>query len=390
MEDTKTKILKAAESLISRNGLDQTTIASIAGDAGVADSLVYQYFRNKQDLLFSVAENRFEEALALLDEQLQGIQDPESRLRKLIWYGLRYNDLHSRYLRILLFECRSNKDFYASPAYQRLRRHAGILLRILTEGAAAGAFCRRVDMRLVRDMIYGVLDAEAVSRMATGEITESVADFDDIMALILPMIHPRDTDRTQSKEDRILSAAESAFSEKGFGKATILEIARRAEVAEGTIYEYFKNKEDLLYSSAERSFKSHLDELPELFHIQTPRRKLRCLVRQHFFMYFRRRDFLNIFLTHVQYNFGFYRSRAYEVYSEYLSAIEQIVHEGQAEGSFRRNVNPRVFRNMFLGVFNHMAIRWVIVGKDRRHDKMTEIDRLADLLIAAVSPMEHA
>jgi len=389
MEDTKTKILKAAESLISEKGLDQTTIASIAGDAGVADSLVYQYFKNKQDLLFSVAENRFEEALALLDEQLQGIQDPESRLRKLIWYGLRYNDLHSRYMRILLFECRSNKDFYASPAYQRLRRHAGILLRILTEGAASGAFCREVDMRLVRDMIYGVLDAEAVSRMAIGEIKESVADFDDIMALVLPMIQPRKSAASRSKEDRILAAAESAFSEKGFGKATILEIARRADVAEGTIYEYFKNKEDLLYSSAERSFESHLDELPELFHIQTPRRKLRCLVRGHFFMYFKRREFLNIFLTHLQYNFGFYQSRSFQVYRRYLSAIEQIIAEGQEDGSFRPDVNPRVFRNIFLGVFNHMAIRWVIVGKDRQHDKMAEIDRLEDLLAAAVATVSH-
>src|SRR4030042_1901678 len=50
------------------------------------------------------------------------------------------------------------------------------------------------------------------------------------------------------KRDRILRAAVKIFSRKGFFNSKVSEIARAAEVADGTIYLYFKNKDDLLIS----------------------------------------------------------------------------------------------------------------------------------------------
>ncbi len=387
-QGTKTKILEAAEELISKNGLENTTIASIAKKAGVADSLLYQYYKGKEDLLFSAASARLDEAIGLLNEQLQGIRDPESRLSKMIWYGLRYNDLHQDYTRTLLFECRSNTRFYQSSAYGLLKIHAGIMLRILSEGVKSGLFRDDIDMRIVRDMLYGVIDMEAIAVLATGETVAGVDDFGDIMALVLPMITRVDTGIDVDKKGRILTAAEEEFSHKGFSNAKIADVAQKAQVAEGTIYEYFRNKEDLLMSMADERIKEQLDALPELFDIRTPLRRLRRLIRHHFSLLAGNRRFLKIFVTQILLNLRFYQSKAFKRYRKYIEFIEVVVKEGIEAGTFRGDVNPRVFRNMLLGACIHMSIRWVILEGNVPFDKMMEIDGLADLLTLAVSQPE--
>ena len=72
MQKTKSRILSVAEELISRDGIGNTTIAKIARNAKVSDSLLYQHFAGKQDLLFSVALLKVQESIELMEEQLQG------------------------------------------------------------------------------------------------------------------------------------------------------------------------------------------------------------------------------------------------------------------------------------------------------------------------------
>jgi TetR/AcrR family fatty acid metabolism transcriptional regulator len=58
---------------------------------------------------------------------------------------------------------------------------------------------------------------------------------------------------------------------------------------------------------------------------------------------------------------------------------------GVAREQPRSSAMRRVFRNMFLGAFTHMALRWIFVKKEHPYDKMKEIDLLVDMLTAAVS-----
>lgn len=385
MNENKLGILKAAEELIAEVGIADTTIAQVARKSNVADSLIYQYFKGKEDLLFSVAEERMNEALLQLDEQLQGIRNPESRLSKFLWNGLKYNDTHPGYVRTLLFECRSNTDFYTTPGYQVMRKHAAILLGILKDGVAEGVFREDINLYLIREIIYGLLDFEAISKIAIGEIDESVKDFDDVMTLILTMIIAKEQNIEIDKETRILKAAEEIFSKKGFIKARISEISQLAGVAEGTIYDYFESKEDLLLSIPEKRLKDHVDALHETFQIKSPLRKLRRLVKYHFWLYLPNRNFLKVFLLDIQLNKRFYGSKAFELFQTYLNTIEDIIAEGKSEGCFRAAINPRVFRNMFLGAFSHMALRWLIIDKEGKYDKMKEIEQLTDLLCYSVS-----
>jgi TetR/AcrR family fatty acid metabolism transcriptional regulator len=205
------------------------------------------------------------------------------------------------------------------------------------------------------------------------------------------MITMKKGDSKSDNWNRILMAAEKVFAKDGFSRARVSEIAKLAGVGEGTIYDYFKNKEDLILSIPAKRLQNHLDLLSEVFHVRSPLRKLEGLIRSHFTTYLLNREFLKIFLLDIQFNMRFYHSTAYDIFRKYLRIIEDVIEEGKAEKTFRSDVNPRVFRNMFLGAFSHLALRWFILGNDKQYDKTMEINVLVNLLSSAVAAVnEHA
>jgi len=381
------QILDAAEEIMSEKGLKDSSIAEIAKRAGVTDSLIYNYFNGKEDLLFSIPGRRMKEVLKDLSEQLQGIPDPISRLSKMIWFHLNYNDIHRGYARLLLLECRSNRNFYQHKAYGLIRQYAGIMIGILEDGVEKQIFRSDINVALLRDIIFGVLDWEALNCLASREIDEAVTDFEDILDLILPMItsQNKSAEIKLDKKSRILGAAENIFAEKGYIQATISEIAKIANVSEGTIYEYFKNKDDLLFSIPEQRFKEHIAQSEEIFKLKTPLRKLRRFIRYHFYLYMTEPNFLKVFLLHIQLSQKFYGSQVYKTFQQYTKIITDVLEEGKKDGSIRTNVNARVFKNLFLGAFSHMALRWLILGEGAETDKMREIDEVVLLLSRAVA-----
>lgn len=380
------RILDAAEEIMSQKGLVGTSIAEIAKKAEVADSLIYSFFKGKEDVLFSMTGRRMQIILKDLSAQLEGILDPASKLSKMIWFHLTFNDANPWWARLLLLECRSNPKFYKHESYKLVKDYAKIMTDILEEGVEKGIFLPDVNMKLVRDIIFGLLDWEMLGVLASGEIENSAQDFKDILALVFPMISsPKEPPKDNTdKKFRILLAAETAFAEKGFIQATIADISKLAQVSEGSIYEYFKNKEELLYSILEQRFREHLASLDEIFEIRTPLKKLRRLIRYHFFLYLTQPNFVKVFLLHAQLNKNFYTSPAYKVFQDYCRMITETLDSGKKDGTLRADINNRVFRYLFLGTFSHMAMRWSILG-ERESNKMEEIDDAVMLLCRAVS-----
>jgi TetR/AcrR family fatty acid metabolism transcriptional regulator len=245
-------------------------------------------------------------------------------------------------------------------------------------------------MRLVRDIIFGLLDMENLGCLAAQETEGTISDLDDIMSLIIPMItiQPLTSENEMDKRSKILWSAERIFAEKGYRQATIAEIARLANVAEGTVYEYFRNKEDLLFSIPEQRFKDYLERLEELFEIKTPLRKLRRLIRYHFMLYLTHRNYTKVFLLNIQLNQQFYDLDVYKKFRQYTDFVESVLDEGKKDGTIRPDVNNRVFRNLFIGAFSHMALRWLILEQGEKTDKLEEIDEVVLLLTRAVANHE--
>ncbi|MBI4963197.1 MAG: TetR/AcrR family transcriptional regulator [Desulfomonile tiedjei] len=383
---TKWKILAAAEEIMSQKGFANSSISEIARKANVTDSVIYQYFKGKQDLLFSVPGEKLKRQLALLDEHLAGIPDVQSQLQKLIWLQLRYHDAHRAYARLLLMECRSFQAFYSSPAYEIVREYSRIVASVLGRGVKEGRFRSDIPIRLIRDTILGTLDMETLSSLTVGELEAGESDFSNVVDLVDSMIVPKTPPEgcRVNRLDSILNAAKKVFAEKDFAKATISEIASLAGVADGTIYEYFQSKEDILLSMATNRFESYLEQVSGAFEIKSPDRKLRRLIRYHFSSFLSDTEFLKVFLLRLQMNDRFFASKAFEAFSDYCRLIEDVIEEGKAAGVFRTTVNSRVFRNMFLGAFSHMAMRWFVLRESAYVDRMEEIDQITELLTSAV------
>ena len=381
------KILCAAEEIMPEKGLQNSSIAEIAKRAEVTDSLIYKYFEGKEDLLFSIPGKRMKEVLRNLVEHLQGIPDPISRLSKMIWFHLHFNDTYRGYASLLLLECRSNRNFYQHRAYGLIRQYAGIMIGILKDGVKKQIFRSDVDMNIIRDIIFGVLDWEGLSCLASQEIKETTPDLEHILGLVLPMIIiGNKSEHTELyKPKRILRAAESVFAEKGYTQSTISEIAKIANVSEGTIYEYFKNKDDLLFSIPEQRFKDYIYQSKEIFDLKAPLRKLRRFTRYHFYLYMTDPNFLKVFLLHIQLSQKFYKSDAYKTFQQYTKILTDVLEEGKKDGSIRPNVNTRVFRYLFMGAFCHMCLRWLILGKKEQTDTMKEIDEVVLCLSRAIA-----
>ncbi len=336
--------------------------------------------------MFSVAEEHMARYLLFLNEHEQGIIGAHDKLRKLVWAHLRYSDIDTEFMRLVLFDCRNNRNFYESDAYKLVRKYSGILSSILDEGIREKVFRSDMNVPLVRDIIFGLMDYEAIQYFVSKEKPNAVLDLEDIMQLLDQMLLRKYQmeDQPADKRQRILQAAVQAFAENGYAKATIAEIAHEAGVADGTVYEYFKNKEDVLVYIAEERFAGHLEQLKQTFSGNTPR-KLWLLMLNHFQQYLDDPNFAVVFLTMIQFNRRFYQSRAYISQHNYVIELEKLIQEIINEGSLQ-NINIRVFGNMFLGAFSHMALRWFLVDRDRNFDKMAEIKEVAILFSDALSP----
>ncbi|MFH0730533.1 MAG: TetR/AcrR family transcriptional regulator [Pseudomonadota bacterium] len=394
IDGKRQRILNAAQEIISEKGLKDTTIFDIASKADVVDSIIYYYFKNKEDLLFCAIDSQMKSATAELLCHLKGVLGPVSKLGKMVWCHLHANDFSQGDERIrkhLLLECRANKSFYQHESYKSLRKYAAVLLDILKEGVAEGNFRGDLNLAVVRDFIFGLLDEESLSCLAAREITETTPDFNPIMSLILSMIEnqPENGGRVKKvdKAQTVLKAATALFARKGFNKSTMLEIANEAAVSEGTIYEYYVNKQNLLLCISKEQFATYKADLDVTYNVDDPRVKLKRLIWNHFFLFTSNSDFLAIFLNDIKLNKHFYATDSYKYFIHYYGKVSEIIEEGKRAGVFRQDVHDRVYRNLLIGSFTHLMLRWFFISTPTPLVFMKEFHHATELLCRAV--MDH-
>lgn len=190
--------------------------------------------------------------------------------------------------------------------------------------------------------------------------------------------------RGESKKRLILQVANEVFAEKGFQETTISQIAQKAKIAEGSIYDYFKNKEDLLFSIPEERMESFLFGLQE--HLKGMRgalEKLRKLIWYHLDFYERNQDYTRILLLDLRQNPRFNQSRAYGIIRQYSKMILQVIEEGKKEKSIRREVDSYILRDLILGTIEHFSIRGFIMGRFPNLSEAAE--QLYDQIVSGVA-----
>jgi|SRR5688572_8516274 TetR/AcrR family transcriptional regulator, fatty acid metabolism regulator protein len=185
------------------------------------------------------------------------------------------------------------------------------------------------------------------------------------------------------KRDAILRAATQVFARNGFFQSQVADIARAAGVAAGTVYLYFRNKDDLLVSLFERTMREAIaDGRRALDGVDDPRDRLMRIARLHLERLGRDRDLAVVFQVELRQSTKFMERFSSTYLRDYLGLIRQTIAEGQAAGAFRPDVNPTIAAKVFFGALDEMATNWVL--SRRRYSLIAEADAVVDLFVGGV------
>lgn len=169
---------------------------------------------------------------------------------------------------------------------------------------------------------------------------------------------------SEEKRSRILRAAIDVFAEKGYFNSRVSDVASRAEVADGTIYLYFKGKEDLLLTIFGGSMQQFLGLLRnDLEEEMDPAEKLARLIRLHLEANGADRNLAIVFQIEMRHSQKFMSLFSHRELGEYLELIREIVADGQGLGMFRTAVNPQLAAKLIFGMLDEMVTSWILSEK---------------------------
>ena len=186
------------------------------------------------------------------------------------------------------------------------------------------------------------------------------------------------------KRTKIMDAAVVEIAQRGYHQTTVARIAKRAGVADGTIYLYFKNKEELLISLFERAMGRFISEgQASVDELAGARQKLRRIVELHLVLVGQDRDLAIISQVELRHSLHFMDQLSRSRVGQYLGILAEVVACGQREGVFRTDQDPVFAAKAIFGVLDEMATDWVLSRRNTRlESKAAEV---ADFLLAALS-----
>jgi TetR/AcrR family fatty acid metabolism transcriptional regulator len=185
------------------------------------------------------------------------------------------------------------------------------------------------------------------------------------------------------KREAILKAATRVFARNGFFQSQVADVARAAGVAAGTVYLYFRSKDDLLVSLFERTMREAIaDGRAALEGVGDPRERLIRIARLHLERLGRDRDLAVVFQVELRQSTKFMEQFSSTHLREYLGLIRDALAQGQATGQFRRDINPTVAAKLFFGALDEMATNWML--SRRRYSLSAQADTIVDLFINGV------
>lgn len=185
------------------------------------------------------------------------------------------------------------------------------------------------------------------------------------------------------KRVAILRAATVVFARNGYFNSKVSDIAREAGIADGTVYLYFKSKEEILHSIFDRSVEEALGAAKErVKRISDPREKLRQIAHMHLERLGADRDLAVVFQVELRGSTKFMEEFSAAGFAEYLSLIRTTFEEGQQAGVFRGDLNSNVVAKIVFGALDEMATNWIL--SKRRYKLAPMADQVLDILLNGV------
>jgi TetR/AcrR family fatty acid metabolism transcriptional regulator len=183
------------------------------------------------------------------------------------------------------------------------------------------------------------------------------------------------------KRERILNSAMKVFASKGFYGAKVSDIAEAAGVADGTIYLYFKSKDDLLISLFEEQMARVQVELTRAMDgADRAPEKLRRFVHAYMELVADNRHAAEVITIELRQSAKFMKEYKNPRFAEFLKALAGIVDEGQRQGDLRPDIPPPLAARALFGALDELALMWV-TGRGDRFDIRKVADWMSDVVL---------
>ncbi len=207
-----------------------------------------------------------------------------------------------------------------------------------------------------------------------------------------------ETERRSRKEreywahrGEILSAAEKVFAARGFFPTTMSDIARQAEFGTGTLYKYFKSKEELYFTLIDEK----VEEINGLVNAELSQKnsaveRIKKVLRLQFEFFEQNRDFFRIYISErsrfewtVKDDLG---KGLHEKMVSYIDILSGVIRQGIKRGEFRP-MDPKDLAHAFVGIVNSFVFEWLISRE--RYPLVSKLDIVLEIFLSGVQQMER-
>jgi TetR/AcrR family fatty acid metabolism transcriptional regulator len=198
--------------------------------------------------------------------------------------------------------------------------------------------------------------------------------------------HAAETQQARGRNDkyqRILEAAVRVFAENGYHESTISQIAREAGVADGTIYLYFKSKDDILVHFFQFKTRQVFDGFREqVKRVDTTIDKLKNLIRRHLEEFQKDRFMAILYQAETHRTHRLAEEQIREMAKMYHDLVSEIIEQGQQEGAIRKDLYVGLVKRMINGSVDEVINTWL--HSDGQYDLASMADPLVDLFIRGI------
>lgn len=190
--------------------------------------------------------------------------------------------------------------------------------------------------------------------------------------------------RNKPKYKQILNAAVEVIAENGYHAAQISKIADKANVADGTIYLYFKNKEDILISVFKEKMGEFIKQIEQSIKEKpNVNQKLLTLIEMHFGQLENNKYLAVVTQLELRQSKVALRLEINHILKPYLVIIDTIVAAGIKEGIFRESLNQLLVRQMVFGTLDEVVTSWVM--KEQKYSLIEQAADVHDFIINGLS-----
>ena len=190
--------------------------------------------------------------------------------------------------------------------------------------------------------------------------------------------------KNNEKYEAILNAAVKVIGQAGYHNAPISKIAREAGVADGTVYLYFKNKEDILISILRETIGTIVERIQEDWTSveKRPVEALQRIVSVYFHMLGTNPDLAMFTQVHLRQSNADMRKQIGEIIRPYYRIIDEIIETGVETEVFRDGMDRRIARRMIFGTMDETVTAWILTGA--KYDLLSLIDPVCDVMIGGL------